>query len=247
MKISVVIPAYNEEKYIAGCLQSLIQQTEKPDEIIVVDNNSRDKTAEIAKSFGVTVINEKKQGRTPARNAGFNKAIGDIIARTDADTIVPKNWIAKIRKHFQDSTVVALSGPSKYYNIPSLIQVKNWPMHVFFKSFKRVFGHECLYGPNLAIRKAAWEKIKNTICQNDNIVHEDVDLAIHIAPYGKIVFDSKLLVTCSARRWKHPAPYLEYPYRYIRTLQRHKRSLHGIKRGAKRLLHFVSARGGQAQ
>ncbi len=233
MKISVVIPAYNEEKYIGACLESLMKQTEKPDEIIVIDNNSTDATATIAKSYGATVILEKKQGRTAARNRGFDSAKGDIILRTDADTRVPKNWVRKMKKHFIDPSVIAVSGPSKYYNVPSLVQVKNWPMQVFFRSFKRVFGHACLYGPNMAVRKSAWKKVRPELCDDDSVVHEDVDVAIHIAPFGKIVFDPKLLVECSARRWKRPAPYLEYPYRYVRTLQRHKQSLHGIKAGAK--------------
>ena len=69
MKISVVIPVYNEEKYIKNCLDSLMKQEEKPDEIIVVDGKSKDKTKLIIKSFK-NKINlrfleiEKPNGRT---------------------------------------------------------------------------------------------------------------------------------------------------------------------------------------
>ena len=64
MKVSVVIPSYNEEKYIGRCLEGIALQIEKPDEVIVVDNNCTDKTVEIAEKFGATIIKEKKQGMT---------------------------------------------------------------------------------------------------------------------------------------------------------------------------------------
>src|SRR3989304_3585243 len=61
MKVSVVIPVYNEEKYIKNCLDSLMNQTEKPDEIIVVDNNCTDKTVSIVKKYKrIKIIQEKK-------------------------------------------------------------------------------------------------------------------------------------------------------------------------------------------
>ena len=64
--ISVVIPAFNEEKYLPACLEALKKQTFKNYELIVVDNNSTDKTAQIAKKFGARVVKEKKQGRNMA-------------------------------------------------------------------------------------------------------------------------------------------------------------------------------------
>ena len=62
--ISVVIPAYNEEKYIENCLKSLLSQEEMPDEIIVVDNNSTDQTSKIVKKYPVTLISEKKKSNS---------------------------------------------------------------------------------------------------------------------------------------------------------------------------------------
>lgn len=121
MKVSVVIPARNEEKYIGKCLQSLLEQEEKADEIIVVDNNSSDKTAEIAKSYGARVIKEKTQGITYARTLGFNSAKFEIIARVDADTTVPKDWILRIKKDFEDNNTnvvlalsITLNSPKKF-------------------------------------------------------------------------------------------------------------------------------------
>ncbi|MCX7955942.1 MAG: glycosyltransferase family 2 protein, partial [Patescibacteria group bacterium] len=82
MTISIIIPAYNEEKYIENALKSLVNQTEKPDEVIVVDNNCTDKTIKIAKKYQkklpLKIIHETKQGIAYSRNTGFNKAKGEI-------------------------------------------------------------------------------------------------------------------------------------------------------------------------
>ncbi len=196
LTVSVIIPAYNEEKRLGDCLKSILAQTEKPDEIIVVNNNSIDQTVKIAKSFGAKVVNEHVQGMIPARNRGFNEATGDIIARTDADTRVPKNWIKRIKAGFEkDSDIVGISGPAKFYNVPSdLTDIPNWIQNAYFKSVEEVLHHDCLFGPNMAIRKSVWEKVKNKVCLNDREVHEDIDLTINQSKYGKIQFDKKLVV-----------------------------------------------------
>src|SRR5437763_970821 len=105
MKISVVIPVYNEEKYLHDCLTALQHQTRKADEIIVVNNNSTDSSAQIAEKLGARVVNESKQGMIFARNRGFNEATGDVIARCDADTRVPPDWLEKIEHHFQNENI----------------------------------------------------------------------------------------------------------------------------------------------
>jgi glycosyltransferase involved in cell wall biosynthesis len=95
--ISIVIPAYNEEHNIVFTLASLCNnQTNKPVEIIVVNNNSSDNTEALVKACGVTCINELKQGITNARNAGLAHAKGQYILNADADTIYPKSWIEEM-------------------------------------------------------------------------------------------------------------------------------------------------------
>lgn len=224
MKVSVVVPAYNEEKYIGPCLQALMDQVEKPDEIILINNNSTDKTVEIAKKFpGVEIITEKKQGMIPARNRGFDTARYEIIARTDADTIVPPDWIKKIKEKFlADKDMLALSGPAHFYGIPDIIQKNNWPSQWNFKFFKQLRKHNFLFGPNMSLTKSAWEMVKNEVCLNDKDVHEDMDLAIHLAQHGKIVFAPDLIVNSSSRRIGKLVSYFEYPYRHVKTFQKHK-------------------------
>ncbi|HVA96962.1 MAG TPA: glycosyltransferase family A protein [Candidatus Acidoferrales bacterium] len=229
LKVSVVIPVHNEEKYIGRCLDSLMKQNIKPEEIIIVDNNSTDSSVEIAKKYPVRIISEKQQGITPARNRGFNEARFDIIARTDADTILPINWIKRIKNAFADEQLVGISGPASFYDLPKIFK-RSWQSKTtsiqFIKSYnsivRQILKHDCLYGPNLAIRKNEWNKIKNSVCLDDSKVHEDIDLAIHLAPLGKIKFIRTLTVKTSVRRWKRPEAYIEYLYRGLKSIQRHK-------------------------
>jgi glycosyltransferase involved in cell wall biosynthesis len=99
--ISVIIPAYNVEKTLGRCLESVLAQNYAPFEVIVVDNNSKDKTKEIILDFKknnkkVKYIFEGIKGRTSARNAGIKNADGEIIVMLDADCLVPMNWIWEI-------------------------------------------------------------------------------------------------------------------------------------------------------
>lgn len=234
VKVSVVIPAYNEESYIGACLESLMRQKEPADEIIVVDNNCTDNTIAVAKEFPVKIVTEKKQGMIFSRNKGFDEAQFEIIARTDADTRVPPDWIKRIKNKFKrDNELIAIGGPAHYYGLPSVVQVKEWPTNVFFKSLEQVLQHDCLFGPNMAIRKSAWEKVRSEVCLKDSMVHEDIDLSIHLSRHGKIFFDDKLVVDSSFRRWTRIKPYLDYPYRALRTIQRHKLSLNKLTKSKK--------------
>ena len=222
MKVSVVIPAYNEEKYIGRCLKSLQEQTIKPYEVIVVDNNSKDKTAEIAKRYGARVLFEPQQGQSYARNTGFNDANGEIIARTDADTIVPKDWVEKIEEYFKKHrSVAAISGPAV---IGSRILSPVLRLLVF-RANKRIFGHIGLYGPNLAIRKDVWERIKKEVCMGDSRIHEDLDLAIHAGKIGLIKYASDLKVKTSARRirFKPSSLLVDYLIKWGDTIASHKK------------------------
>src|SRR5437667_9282213 len=97
MKISVVIPAYNEEVLLPACIDSLLDQDYEGEvEIIVVDNGSTDTTGAVARSRGVRVVEEPEHSYSRALACGFAAAGGDIIASTDADTVVPRFWISRL-------------------------------------------------------------------------------------------------------------------------------------------------------
>jgi|SRR3989344_424469 len=219
-KVSVVIPAYNEEKYIEKCLDSLMQQTVSPAEIIVVNNNSKDKTVELTKKYPVKIVNEKTQGLIPARNRGFNEAKHEIIARTDADSIVPKDWIEKITLTFNSNDIVGLAGPISFFETPNA-RIKTFIQKIgYFKFAKALLGHDVMNGPNMIITKEAWRKVKNNVNLDDKKVHEDLDISMHISVHGKILFINDLSVLVSGRRFNSNLKSLliDYPHRMIKTL-----------------------------
>ena len=133
-QISVVVPAYNEEKYLPACLASLGRQTFRNFEVIVVDNNSTDRTSEIAKSFRVRLVKEKIQGMIPARERGFEVAKSEIIARTDADTVVPENWLSQIYEIFsKQPDIVALTGSHEFPDLGIINILLHRFILIFFK------------------------------------------------------------------------------------------------------------------
>lgn len=224
MKISIVVPAHNEEKYIENCVKSLISQEEKPYEIIIIDNNSTDNTYEILKKYPqIKIHKEHIKGMILARNTAFNIASGDIIARCDADTICPKTWTKKIRENFEKEDIIALSGATDFYDY--WFGNKNSFYTIMLNKFcKLLFQTNAIFGPNMAIKKSAWEKIKNEVCMNAKEVHEDIDLALHLKKYGKVGFDNDLITHISARRLKqNPISFfIEYPIRLFKMALFHK-------------------------
>lgn len=220
MKVSLVIPCYNEEEYIETCLESIAAQEVPADEVILVDNNSTDGTIEKVQRFDITVIQETKQGISHARNCGFNYATGDIIARCDADTILPVDWIAHIHDVFEDESIDALSGPSIVCDLP--FSTGGTPVKAYLLFAKLLQnGKESLLGFNMAIRRSMWDQCKDTVCMDDKTVHEDVDLALCIHKVGgTIVRDHSFIVSTSARRMiqKPSSFFIEYPTRFLKTL-----------------------------
>ncbi len=94
MKTSVLIIAHNEQKHIAECVRSVLDQTQKPDEVMVIVHNSTDKTLEIARQFPVTAIEFKgAPGIISARIEGLSHVSGDVILCIDGDSVAEKNWI----------------------------------------------------------------------------------------------------------------------------------------------------------
>lgn len=221
MKISVVIPVYNEELYIRRCLEAVTTQEDVADEIIIIDNNCTDKTIEIASQFNVKIVKEAEQGICAARNAGFNVARYDIIARTDADTIVPSDWIKKIRSNFESSPIDALGGPFVYYELPIRTSLFS---NIFYGLIRVIQTHNTLIGFNMAIKKQMWNTVKSSVCHDVDKIHEDIDLAIHVdKKNGKIKYDRTLIVRTSARRMlkKSNSFFIEYFIRLCRTLYIH--------------------------
>ena len=111
--ISVVVPVYNAQRTLANCLEALLAQ-DYPDhlvQIIAVDNNSTDRSAQIARSYPLTFLERKdKQSSYAARNLGLQNATGDIVLFTDSDCVARPDWISKFLTVFDDPDVVGAGG-----------------------------------------------------------------------------------------------------------------------------------------
>lgn len=223
LTLSIIIPVYNEQSHLKTCLESIAWQTEKPDEVIVVDNNSTDKSIEIAKSFPfVTVISEKRQGVLRARNKGFNNATCDIIGRIDADSILAENWCESVRKIFADQSVGAATGPVMYYDMPFKKAGFRLDKSIKMAVNKLNDDFPYLFGTNMAIRKKVWDAHKNEFCTKKSY-HEDLDMGIHLTQAGvKIAFRTSMIVGMSARRYDDkPKDFYRYMSFWKTTFMAH--------------------------
>lgn len=199
--VSLVIPAYNEEKYIGACLDSVFKNDpERFLEITVVDNASSDRTSEIALQYkGVRVVQEKTKGVQHARQRGFKESTGDIIAFIDADTRMPKGWHEKIIKEFErNPKLVTLSGPYRYYDISPLRKVVVEMFYAVSMPVYLLFGYMAIFG-NFAIRRDILEKMGGL---DTTIVFwgDDTNTVRRAHAFGKTKFSMNFFIYTSGRR-----------------------------------------------
>lgn len=201
--ISIVVLAYNEERFLRACLEAIARQTTKPAEVIVVDNNSTDGTVAIARSFPfVRVVREHTQGIVYARNAGFDTARSDIIARIDADTVLPDDWVARVTTFYASPAHAnhALTGGGYFYNV-RLPKINGWIQgQLAFRVNRFIVGYYVLWGSNMAMPRSSWSAVRNKVCLRGDI-HEDLDLAFHLHDAGyKITYRETLRVGVCLKR-----------------------------------------------
>ncbi|UGT89633.1 glycosyltransferase [Mycobacterium ostraviense] len=233
--VAIVIPAYNEERFIGKCLAASIRQTSPPDEIIVVDNRSTDGTASIVRRYqeqnphiDIRLLHQTEhQGVIPTRNYGFDNARSDVIARIDADAIPPHDWVETVRSRFEDPGLDAVSGPVFYYDMPFPalgLVFERMVRRTLYRSGK---DQRFLYGANMAIRASAWQAIRHlTQLDPEDRLHEDIDLAITLFKNGfEVGYDPALVGGLSCRRAECTVrDAYWYITRYIRTTK-----LHGVR------------------
>ena len=203
MKISLIICAYNEEDYIGACLDSILKNSlGKLHEIIVVDNNSTDKTKSIVeKNTEVKLVFEKEQkGPNHARQKGAEVATGDILAFIDADTLMPPGWVDILTNEFtKNPKLAALSGPFAYYDFPKWKQfLSSVYWYVFAFPTYLLVGYMAVAG-NFAIRKNVFEKMGG---YDTSIVFygDDTNTARRASQFGKVKFKLDFFMYSSARR-----------------------------------------------
>jgi len=218
--ISIIIPTYNEEKNIERCLKSLENQTVPRNEfeVIVVDGQSKDRTADFAKKYADKVIQQKSKSVGGARNDGANISKGEIIATTDADCVLSKNWIELIKKNFKRKNVVGIYGPLKPIDVGMKLKEKTndktayiklkimiekiklntaFMIEEIFMQISPKLGYHPIWGANCAFDRKAFLEIGG---YSDLPVIDDCEIGVRIKSFGRIVFDKNMKVGYSVRR-----------------------------------------------
>ncbi len=201
--ISLIIPAYNEEDYLPACLDAVMENLAgKAHEIIVVDNNSTDRTKEIVARYpAVTYVFEPEKGITRARQCGYRAASGEILAYVDADTRPPAGWVEQIWDQFGASDALAcLSGPYSFYDLTGIRNKVSTGWFVAAQPIYKMTGY-MMVGGNFAIRRDVLDKMGG--CDSTiEFYGEDVDIGKRAKVHGKVLFSRHFVMPTSARRMK---------------------------------------------
>lgn len=229
MRIAVIIPAYNEESSIARCLESLKKQTYTDYEIIVINAESTDKTAEISAKYANNVITAKTGSPGPARNLGAKNTQAEVVAFTDADTIVTENWLERIAKNFEDPKVAGAGGVLRPLDARTLDKIMFKINSDWWYRLSAIFGFYQLGTPNCAYRRTTFLKAGGF--DESLSMLEDTELSLRMRKYGKIVIDKDMIVYNSARRFVQEGyikVFLRYAKEYINLflLRREVKSKH---------------------
>jgi glycosyltransferase involved in cell wall biosynthesis len=198
-RISVVIPAFNEQATIGTCLTSLAEQDFPGQvEVIVVDNGSTDATAEIARAAGARVLAEPTRGVCHARQRGTAAATGEIIVSSDADTTFPRTWLSQIHATMtRRPDLAATCGPCTFVDGPwwsgpytrALFGITAW-VH---RRTRRVLYASAT---NIAFRRSAWTGYDTRLTQGG----DELGLLRSLRRSGPLHFDPQRVTLTSSRR-----------------------------------------------
>jgi glycosyltransferase involved in cell wall biosynthesis len=214
--ISVVIPTYNEERNIERCLESLKKQTlpRYKYEIIVVDGNSKDRTVELAKKYADKVIQQKSEGVGGARNDGVKIAKSELIATTDADCILPNNWVERIQKIFDDENIIAVYGLLEPIDMIEKLENENKEKKLYsvklkykisfiisnlFMILSNYVGYHHLCAANCAFNRESFLKAGG---YRPLKYLDDIEIDWRLKKLGKIILDKNLIIGYSVRRFE---------------------------------------------
>lgn len=201
-KLSLVICAYNEEKYISKCIEYAQKNIPQFYEIIVVDNASTDNTAQVIKTFAnIKYIYEPQKWLTKARQTGFETAKWEIIAYIDADTQMPQWRHQKVIKNFEnDNTLWFLTWPYIYYDAPWYSSIGNWIYWHITAYFMYLFTWYLGVWWNMIFRKDILQKM-NWFDTRITFYSEDTNAARRAHEFAKCKFDLSLKMPTSYRRF----------------------------------------------
>lgn len=196
VSVSVIVPAYEEPGNVARCLASLQGQ----DAEVVVVAGGEDDDATVARNHPVAdvVVEDDGRGAGAARNRGVEAASGDVLGFTDADTVVPEDWVANHRRHYADDDVVGVGGPAQpledslkdrlLFRVLSDYWYRvSWPV-----GFIQLPTFNCSYRATTVRANDGFDE--------DIPFMEDTELSMRLRSEGEFVYDPETCVETSARR-----------------------------------------------
>lgn len=158
MKVSIIFTVLNEEKSVRNLLESISKQTKKPDEIVVVDGGSRDRTVETLKGYAkklpIRVFIARGANIAQGRNIAIKHAHGPVIVSTDGGTVHDRNWLKSIVKNIEEGYDVS-SGP--FYALPKT-RFEEIVSKLFYPNMEKVPDDWPPSSRSAAFTKKAWEK-----------------------------------------------------------------------------------------
>ena len=209
LRIAVVVCAHNEAAYVAACLHSVLAQTRVPDEVILIDNASRDGTAAVAAAIpGVRVVAEPRLGLVVARERGRRETSADVLLYLDADCRAPLEWVARMERQFVATPhLLAVSGAYRFYDwhragrllIGAYDLTVGPATHLFVKYVLR--AGVVFYGGNFAVRRSALEAIGG-FDTSIEFHGEDTNLGRRLHAAGTVGLSVRCYVHTSARRYR---------------------------------------------
>lgn len=204
--ISVVVPAYNAVNVLPGCLSALQHQTCPPNEIIVVDDGSSDRTCQVAEECRATVIRQTHQGPAAARNLGIERAHGDVILFTDADCEPMTDWVEQMVAPFANPQIVGVKGAYRTRQREIIARLAQCEFEERYDLLERNSQIDFVDSYAAAFRAAALRDIGGFDPSFPYANNEDVDLSYRLASRGyKLVFNRQAIVY-----HHHPVTWLKY-------------------------------------
>jgi glycosyltransferase involved in cell wall biosynthesis len=212
MKTSLVITLKNEESTILELLGSIVMQSKKPDELVIVDGGSVDKTVDIIKNYmhnkkiPTRILIKKNTNIARGRNIGIINANSKIISILDSDAYAHNTWIEKIIERFEkDKSIFLIGGkfnPAYKNNFSKAVSISDETIRDFFAPDK-------VSGCNMAIRKSK----RRTFLFDERFKHaQDVEFVSRVGKKHKCIYDSEIEVDHESR--SYPKQYVKQMYKY---------------------------------
>ncbi len=199
MKISLLVPCYNEEKSLEASIKSSLRQTRKFDEIVFIDDSSKDRTPEILAKYSdrITARRTPKNtgNKSSAQEFGLHFITGDVMVTTDGDTLLDENFAAEVEKSFKDPKIVAVAGRVKSlpYNWLTLCRAFDYAIgqniHKVAQSYLRYIF--VMPGAASAFRVDVFKKF---ITFDHDTITEDLDFTYKLhKKYFKIIYNKNAI------------------------------------------------------